>query len=90
MEKTIDIIKQKRTVSPGVRESIKVFNKLKKKISKVLEEGQKTIPEIANEIDADIEIVTFNLMTCLKYGTIEVGDIDDNDEYYYYKLKNKK
>ena len=90
MEKTIDIIKQKRTVSPGVRDNIKVFNKLKKEIFKVLKDGQKTIPEIAHEINASSDTITFNLMTCLKFGTIEVGDMDDNDEYYYYKLKNKK
>ena len=90
MKKTIDVMKEKRTVSAEVKNRIKTFNKLKKKILKSLEAGEKTIPEIAKEIDDDIDAITYNLMTLLKYGFVEAGEIDDNDEYYYYKLKNKK
>ena len=90
MKKTIDVMKAKRKVSQRVKDNIKAFNKLKKKILKSLEAGQKTIPEIAKEMDDDIDAITYNLMTLLKYGIIEAGEIDDDDEYYYYKLKNKK
>jgi len=90
MKKTIDVMKAKRKVSQRVKDNIKAFNKLKKKILKTLEEGEKTIPEIAKEMEDDIDAITYNLMTLLKYGFIEAGDIDDDDEYYYYKLKNKK
>lgn len=90
MKKTIDVMKEKRKVSERVRNNIKAFNKLKKKILKSLEAGQKTIPEIAKEIELDSDAITYNLMTLLKYGFIEAGEIDDADEYYYYKLKNKK
>jgi len=83
-------MKAKRKVSQRVKDNIKAFNKLKKKILKTLEEGEKTIPEIAKEMEDDIDAITYNLMTLLKYGFIEAGDIDDDDEYYYYKLKNKK
>ncbi len=89
MKKTIDVMKEKRTVSAEVKNRIKTFNKLKKKIIKSLEAGEKTIPEIAKEIENDIDAITYNLMTQIKYGTIEAGEIDDDDEYYYYKLKNK-
>ncbi len=90
MKKTIDVIKEKRTVPDRVKNNIKAFNKLKKLILKSLESGQKTIPEIAKEIESDIDIITYNLMTLMKYGFIEAGELDDDDEYYYYKLKNKK
>ena len=90
MSKTIDVMKEKRKVPERVRNNIKAFNKLKRKILKSLEAEQKTIPEIAREIEDDIDVITYNLMTLLKYGFIEAGDIDDDDEYYYYKLKNKK
>ena len=90
MKKTIDVIKAKRKVSQRVKDNMKAFNKLKKQILKSLEAGEKTIPEIAKEMEDDIDAVTYNLMTLLKYGFIEAGDIDDDDEYYYYKLKNKK
>ena len=90
MKKTIDIMKEKREVPKRVKDNIKAFNKLKKKILKSLEIGEKTIPELAMVIEDDIDAITYNLMTQIKYGTIEAGEIDDDDEYYYYKLKNKK
>ncbi len=90
MEKTIDVMKAKRKVSQRVKDNVKAFNKLKKQILKSLEAGEKTIPEIAKEMEDDIDAVTYNLMTLLKYGFIEAGSIDEDDEYYYYKLKNKK
>ena len=90
MKKTIDVMKEKRKVSERVRNNIKAFNKLKKLILNSLKDGQKTIPELAEEIDYDIDVITYHLMTLIKYGFIEAGEIDDDDEYYYYKLKNKK
>jgi len=90
MKRTVDEMKKKREVPQRVKDSIKAFTKLKKKILKTLEAGEKTIPEIAKEIDNDIEAITYNLMTLLKYGFIEAGDLDEDDEYYYYKLKNKE
>ncbi len=90
MSKTIDVMKEKRKVSEQVRNNIKAFNKLKREILKSLEAGQKTIPEIAREIESDIDVITYNLMTLIKYGFVVAGEIDDDDEYYYYKLKNKK
>ena len=90
MSKTIDVMKEKRKVSEQVRNNIKAFNKLKREILKSLEAGQKTIPEIAREIESDIDVITYNLMTLIKYGFVVADEIDDDDEYYYYKLKNKK
>ena len=90
MKKTIDVMKAKRKVSQRVKDNMKAFNKLKKQILKTLETGEKTIPEIAKEMEDDIDAITYNLMTLLKYGFIEAGELDDDDEYYYYKLKNKK
>ena len=90
MAKTIDVMKAKRKVSERVRNNIKAFNKLKKLIINSLKEEQKTIPELAEEIDFDIDVITYHLMTLIKYGFIEAGEIDEDDEYYYYKLKNKK
>jgi len=30
--------------------------------------------------------VVYNLMTLVKFGFVKIGDIDDMDEYYTYKL----
>jgi len=87
--KTIDIIKEKRTVSEAVKEKRKEFTKIKKLILKALESEPKTIPQIAEEINLPLDIVTFNLMTLRKYNLIETGEIDDMDEFFQYKLKTK-
>lgn len=87
MGKTIDIIKKKREVSPSVKENLKEFNRIKKLILKSLETEEKTIPQITLEVNLPQDVVTYHLMTLQKYGKIEAGEIDDMDEYYFYKLK---
>ncbi|MBI9055856.1 MAG: winged helix-turn-helix transcriptional regulator [Bacteroidales bacterium] len=87
MGKTIDIIKKKREVPQEVKDNIKAFTKIKKQILKTLETEPKSVPQIAKEIDLAQDIVTYHLMTLQKFGSVEVDDIDDMDEYYLYKLK---
>ncbi len=87
MEKTIDYIKKKRTVSEEVKEKRKEFARVKKLILKTLETEPKNIPQIAKETQLPSDVVTFNLMTLRKYGEVITGDIDDMDEYFFYKLK---
>ena len=88
--KTIDIIKKKRVVSEQTKERRKEFNRIKKLIMHALKEEAKTIPQIAGEINEPIDVVTFNLMTCRKYGQVETGEIDDLDEYFTYKIAKKE
>ena len=90
MKKTIDHIKEKRTVSEEVKEKRKEDNRINKLILKALESGPKTIPQIAKETGLEDDIVTYNLMTLRKYGKLETGEIDDMDEFFSYKLKPKQ
>lgn len=89
MAKTVQHMKEKMTVSDEVKNKVKAYNKIKKEIKKALEEKPKSVPEVAKEINRPIDEVTFYLMTMRKYGDVEVDDIDDMDEYFYYKLKKK-
>ena len=88
--KTIDHIKKIRTVSDEVKAKRKEFNRIKKLILKALTPGPKSIPQLAKEIDLSIDVITFHLMTLRKYGDVETGEIDDMDEYFSYKLKQKE
>ena len=88
--KTIDIIKKARTVSEELKAKRKEFADIKKLILKSLETEPKTIPQIADEINLAPDVVMYHLMTLRKYGDIETGEIDDMDEYYTYKQKEKK
>ncbi len=90
MKKTIDHIKEKRTVSEELTKKRKEFTGIRKLILKSLETEPKTIPQIAQESELPLDVVTYNLMTLRKYGEIETGEIDDMDEYYYYQSVKKK
>jgi hypothetical protein len=85
-DRTIDIIKQKRTVSVTVNEERKKFNSFKKAIKEALKEEPKSIPQLAAEIKMPLHDTTYYLMAMQKFGEIAVDSLDDMDEYYFYKL----
>jgi len=87
MGKTIDIMKQKRGVPDSVKQNIKEFNAMKKKILATMQTEHKSVPQIAEELQLPLDVVTFHLMTLQKFGFVEVSELDDMDEYYFYKLK---
>ncbi len=86
--KTIKYIKEKRTVPKAVKEDLKHFNQMKKALLSALKESPKTIPQLAEILQLPKDEVMFNLMSLLKYGFVEAGEIDDKDEYFYYKIKD--
>ncbi len=86
-KKTVDHMKQKRTVSEEVKVNVKAFNKMKREILKALEEKPKTVPEIAKELNLSMDEITYHLMSLRKFGSIQVDEIDDMDEFFTYKLK---
>jgi hypothetical protein len=85
--RTIDIIKQKRSVPESVNEGRKKFNNFKRIIKEALKEEAKTIPQIAAEINMPLHETTYYLMAMQKFGDVVVDSLDDMDEYYFYKLK---
>lgn len=87
--KTIDIIKQKRPVPEEAKKRRKAYTDMRKALRSALEEEPKTIPELAKATGFSIEEVTYYLMTLRKYGDVVTGQIDDDDEYFYYELKKK-
>ncbi len=86
--KTAKYLKEKRPVPPAVTEQLKHFTQMKKRILNALKEGDKTIPQLAETLNLPKDEVLFQLMSLLKYGFIETGDMDDMDEYFYYKIKS--
>ncbi len=88
-ELTVKYMKEKYTVPEKVKAKTKEFVRIKKIILKVLESGNKTIPQISKETKISSDIITYNLMSLIKYGNIKPCEMDDMDEYYFYELKNK-
>jgi hypothetical protein len=85
--KTINILKETRTVPAHVLEGRKKYVRIRKAILEALKEEGKTIPQIAEATELSSPETTYYLMTLLKFGDVEVEGIDDMDEYYIYKLK---
>jgi len=67
---------------------MKELPKIWKSILETLKTEQKNIPQIAKELNLPQPVITYNLMTLVKYGYINPGEMDDKDEYYFYELKN--
>ena len=86
--KTVKYLKEKRQVSENVKEQLKDFSKIKRQILTILKEGDKTIPELSQELKMPAHEVMYHLMSLLKYGFVETGEIDDMDEYFQYKIKD--
>lgn len=68
--------------------TMKEFPQLWKNIFKSIEENKKTIPQIADELNVDKDIVTYHMMTMNKYSIIVADGMDAKEEYYYYTKKN--
>jgi len=87
--KTIDIIKTKRKVAEPLRQRHKEYMALRRKIREALADGEATIPQIAHKTGIPADQVVFVVMTLRKFDEIVAGEMDDMDEYYYYKLSEK-
>ncbi len=85
--KTYKYLREKREVSQGAKDKMKQFSKIKKLIIDALQEGELTIDELTQKVNLPKDEVVFYLMSLIKYGLVEKGDIDDMDEYFTYKLK---
>jgi predicted ArsR family transcriptional regulator len=86
--KTYKYLREKRPVPKEVTERLKYFTRTKKSILNALKEGDKSIPQLSEELNMPKDEVVFQLMSLLKYGFVETGEIDDMDEYFYYKVKD--
>jgi heterodisulfide reductase subunit A2 len=87
----VELKKAEQTIAEGMDETsilMKDMPQIWRQISASLENESKTIPALAKELDINPEHITYHLMTMNKYSLVEADGLDDNDEYYAYKLKN--
>jgi len=85
--KTHRYLREKREVPETVKENLKHFTRVKKSILDALREGDQTVDQLAQKLDMPKSEGVYFLMTLVKYGFVQTGEIDDMDEYYSYKLK---
>jgi predicted transcriptional regulator len=85
--KTAKYLREKREVSQVVKDNLKEFNKIKKAILEALKESDLTIAELTQKLNMPKSDIVYYLMSLIKYGFVQTGEVDDMDEYFTYKLK---
>ncbi len=66
---------------------MKEFPQLWKNILASIDGNKKTIPQIAEELNVNKEIITYHMMTMNKYSVVMADGMDEKEAYYYYKRK---
>jgi DNA-directed RNA polymerase specialized sigma subunit len=85
--KTAKYLRDKQGVSQSAKDKLKEFNTIKKAILEALKEGDLTIAQLTEKLNMPKHEVVFYLMSLIKYGFVQTGEVDDMDEYFSYKLK---
>jgi heterodisulfide reductase subunit A len=67
---------------------MKEYPQIWKQIVDAISAEHKTIPEIAETIGVNKDLVTWHLMTMFRYNIVVNDGMDKKEAYYYYKLKN--
>ena len=69
--------------------TMKEYPQLWKNILHTMEGTKKSIPQVAEELATDKDVVTYHMMTMNKYSVLMAAGMDEKEEYYYYKIKNQ-
>jgi predicted transcriptional regulator len=85
--KTAINLRKTREVPQELKDNLKEFNRIKKAILEALKEGDLTIKQLSQELNMNRPDVVYYLMSLVKYGFVQTGEVDDMDEYFTYKLK---
>jgi len=70
-------------VKAGMKEYPEVWNQ----IATLLEGQNLTIPQISERLGQEKNVITYHLMTMNKYSVVEPAGLDDDEAYFFYKLK---
>ncbi|MDD3787668.1 MAG: hypothetical protein PHO94_03120 [Petrimonas sp.] len=84
--KTAKYLRDKQGVPEHVKENLKEFNRIKKQITETLGEDELTVAQVSEKTGMSRPDTLYYMMTLVKYGVLKVGQIDDMDEYFTYKL----
>ena len=69
--------------------TMKEYPQIWKSILHTMDGTKKSIPQVAEELAADKNMVTYHMMTMNKYSILAAAGMDEKEEYYYYKIKNQ-
>ncbi len=85
--KTAKYLREKRGVPEHVKENLKKFNQIKRKITESFTDAEELIvAQISEKTGMSRPDTLYYLMSLVKFGILKVGQVDDMDEYFTYKL----
>jgi DNA-directed RNA polymerase specialized sigma subunit len=84
---TFKIKRETHQVSQEVKDNLKKFNAVKSQIIKAFGDEELTVPQIAEKIKMSHTETFYYVMTLLKFNVLQTVRMDDNDEFYFYKIK---
>ena len=87
--KTYKYRREIREVSQAAKDNMKNFSKIKKSILEALKDDESTVEQLSEKLEMQRPELLFYLMSLLKYGYIETAGLDDMDEYFSYKLRQR-
>lgn len=73
-------------VPEQAKEQLKEFNRIKKQMLEALATEELTIKQLSEKLNMPTDEVMYHLLSLVKFGFVKVGEIDDMDEYYSYKI----
>ncbi|MCX6308891.1 MAG: hypothetical protein NTY32_08745 [Bacteroidia bacterium] len=68
---------------------MKEYPQVWKDILAGIKDEKNTIPEIAANAGLSADLVTWHLMTMNRYAIVVADGTDEDQTYYYYKIKNR-
>ncbi|MCK9629112.1 MAG: helix-turn-helix domain-containing protein [Bacteroidales bacterium] len=86
---TVKIRREKWKVSDAAKNNLKEFNRIKRTILQELEKEDLTVAQLCDRTGMPKDEVVYYLLSLVKFGFVETGNIDDMDEYYNYKIKRQ-
>lgn len=85
--KTAKYLRDIQGVPQELKDHLKEFNRIKKAILDALKESDLTIEQLSQQLNMSRPDMVYYLMSLVKYGFVQTGEVDDMDEYFTYKLK---
>jgi predicted Rossmann fold nucleotide-binding protein DprA/Smf involved in DNA uptake len=73
-------------VPEQAKENLKEFSRIKKQMLEALATDELTIKQLADKLNMPTDEVMYHLLSLVKFGFVKVGEIDDMDEFYSYKI----
>ena len=97
IESTIDGLMAPAVINPktnttketgsGTKKSLAGYPKEWRKIATILEGKTLTIPQIAEQVEMEVHLVTYHIMSMNRYGFVEATGLDEDETYFIYTLK---